>query len=235
MNNNKRIAIVTGANKGIGFEICRQLGHKDITVVLTARNKTKGELAVQSLQNEGINVSFFPLDVTDFKAIQSLIDYVKNDWGHIDILVNNAGIHLNPEESALDVKIDTIRQSMEVDVYGHIYLCQKVIPLMKENNYGRIVNMSSKAGQLSSMGAKKLGYKMSKAALNVLTAVLADEVKEHNILINAMTPGWVRTEMGGDQAPRSVVQGADTAIWLATLPDNGPSGGFFFERDLIPW
>jgi len=235
MNNNKKIAIVTGASQGIGFEICRQLGHKDITVVLTARNKTKGELAVQRLKSEGIDVSFFPLDVTDYPAIQTLVTDIEKDKGHIDILVNNAGIHLNPDESALDVKIDTIRQSMEVDVYGHVFLCQKVIPLMKKNNYGRIVNMSSIAGQLATMGAKKLGYKMSKASLNVLTAVLADEVKEHNILINTMTPGWVRTEMGGDQAPRSVEQGADTAIWLATLPDNGPSGGFFFERALIPW
>jgi len=231
----QKISIVTGASQGIGFEICRQLAQKDITVVLTARHLKKGETAVHKLQEEGLDVSFYPLDVTLSEEIQSLVTYVKEKFGRVDILVNNAGVHLNPQESALTVALDTVKRSMEVDVYGHLLLCQKIIPLMKQHHYGRIVNMSSKAGQLATMGAKKLGYKMSKAALNVLTAVLAAEVKGDNILINSMTPGWVRTEMGGPEAPRSIEEGADTAIWLATLPDDGPTGGFFYERQPIPW
>ncbi|MEK8021289.1 MAG: SDR family oxidoreductase [Candidatus Parabeggiatoa sp.] len=231
----QKISVVTGASQGIGFEICRQLAQKGIAVVLTARHVKKGETAVHQLQKEGLNVSFYPLDVTKLEDIQSLVTDLKEKFGRVDILVNNAGIHLNPTESALTVALDTIRRSMEVDVYGHLLLCQKIIPLMRQHHYGRIVNMSSKAGQLATMGAKKLGYKMSKAALNVLTAVLADEVKGDNILINSMTPGWVRTEMGGSEAPRSIEEGADTAVWLATLPDEGPTGGFFFERQPIPW
>ncbi|RKZ82777.1 MAG: short-chain dehydrogenase [Candidatus Parabeggiatoa sp. nov. 1] len=231
----QKISVVTGASQGIGFEICRQLAQKGITVVLTARNLKKGETAVQKLQKEGLHVSFYPLDVTKQDDIQSLVTHVKEKFGRVDILVNNAGVHLNPTESALTVALDIVKRSMEADVYGHLLLCQKIIPLMRQHHYGRIVNMSSKAGQLATMGAKKLGYKMSKAALNVLTAVLADEVKGNNILINSMTPGWVRTEMGGSEAPRSIEEGADTAIWLATLPDDGPTGGFFYEHQPIPW
>jgi NAD(P)-dependent dehydrogenase (short-subunit alcohol dehydrogenase family) len=231
----QKISVVTGASQGIGFEICRQFAQKGITVVLTARNLKKGKIAVQELQKEGLDVSFFSADVTKLEDIQALVTYVKEKFGRVDILVNNAGVHLNPTESALTVTLDTIKRSMETDVYGHLLLCQKIIPLMKQHHYGRIVNMSSKAGQLATMGANKLGYKMSKTALNVLTVVLADEVKGDNILINSMTPGWVRTEMGGADAPRTVEEGADTAVWLATLPSTGPTGGFFYERQSIPW
>lgn len=232
---NSKIAVVTGASQGIGLEICRQLAQQDITVILTARNVKKGEMAVQKLQSAGWEVYFYPLDVTQLKDIQSLVIDLKDKFGHIDILVNNAGVHLHPKESALTVALDTVKRSMEVDVYGHLLLCQNVIPLMKQHHYGRIVNISSKAGQLATMGANKLGYRMAKTALNVLTVVLAAEVTGNNILINSMTPGWVRTEMGGTEAPRTVEAGADTAIWLATLPDDGPTGGFFYERQPIPW
>ena len=243
---NKKIAVVTGANRGIGFEITRQLAKINIQVILTARNKTKGLIALKKLQDEGLlDVVYHQLDVTNPQSIHELTNFIKKDCGRTDILVNNAGILLDIDRefeqeednqaSIFHANLDTIRKTMETNLYGPLSLCQAIIPVMKKSNYGRIVNISSGMGQLSDMNGGYAGYRLSKVSLNALTRIFSDELKDFNILVNSMCPGWVRTDMGGPNATRRVEEGAETAIWLATLPDNGPTGNFFRNKEIIPW
>ncbi|MGH8703043.1 MAG: SDR family oxidoreductase [Burkholderiales bacterium] len=233
----ERVAVITGANRGIGLEICRQLGRRGgIRVVLTARDEIKGRAAAQKLGDEGLDVEFHPLDVTSEQGIKTFAGWLEATCKRCDILVNNAGINADPRGSRfLDSKPATYRQTLETNVFGPLQLAQALVPLMKKHRYGRIVNVSSGQGQLSDMGAGTPAYRVSKTALNALTRVLAAESKGSGILVNSMCPGWVRTDMGGPGAPRTVEQGADTAVWLATLPDDGPSGGFFRDRKPIAW
>lgn len=231
-----RIALVTGGNRGIGFEICRQLARHGLSVVLTARDASKGKAAAKALQDEGLAVEFHRLDVTSCRSIRACIAAVAGRRGRIDVLVNNAGVMTDPRGSRfLDSKLDTYRDTLETNLYGPLQLAQAVVPLMKATRYGRIVNVSSGQGQLSEMGAGTPAYRISKTALNALTRIVAAEFHGSNILVNSMCPGWVRTAMGGDGAPRTPEQGADTALWLATLPDDGPTGGFFRDRKQIAW
>lgn len=235
----KRIAVVTGANRGIGLEICRQLAQKeDIQVILTARTLEKAQSAAETLSSQGLQVIPFQLDITVSTDISHLARWLDETWGRVDILVNNAGILLEQQRqqvSVFEVEIDTLRETMETNVYGPLMLCQALIPLMKKHGYGRIVNLSSGMGQLSDMGGGYTAYRLSKAALNALTRILAAELEGTPILVNTMCPGWVKTDMGGPHAPRSVAQGADTAVWLATLPEDGPRGQFFRDRQAIAW
>ena len=233
----QRVAVVTGGNRGIGLEICRQLARREgVRVVLTARNEAKGRAAVAQLGGAGVDVDFHELDVTSEEAIRALADWLAATYGRCDILVNNAGIVADPRGSrALDSKPTTYRQTLDTNLFGPLLLCQATVPLMKKNRYGRIVNVSSGQGQLSDMGAGTPAYRVSKTALNALTRVLAAELTASGILVNSMCPGWVRTDMGGPGAPRTVEQGADTAVWLAALPDDGPNGGFFRDREPIAW
>ncbi|HMK13985.1 MAG TPA: SDR family oxidoreductase [Burkholderiales bacterium] len=232
----RKIAVVTGANRGIGFEICRQLAAKEIGVVLTSRDEAKGRKAVAQLRSEGLEVEFYQLDVTDAPGIQRLGGFLESKYGAVDILINNAGIMADAKSSGvLDVQLHVVRATMETNVYGPLLLCQVLIPLMRKKNFGRIVNISSGCGQLSDMGAGIPAYRMSKTALNALTRTLAAELKGSNILVNSMCPGWVKTDMGGPDAVRTVAEGADTAVWLATLPEGGASGGFYRDRKAIFW
>lgn len=234
--NSGRVALVTGANRGIGFEICRQLARRKMTVVLAARSKARGMAAARELQGEGLAIEFRPLDVTSGRSVAALVPFLEKQFGRLDVLVNNAGVLLDPRGSGfLDSKLKTYSDTLDTNFYGPLRLAQALIPLMQRNGYGRIVNLSSGLGQLSEMGTGTPAYRVSKTALNALTRILAAEVKASGILVNSMCPGWVRTGMGGPHAPRSVAQGADTAVWLATLPKNGPSGGFFRDRKRIPW
>lgn len=240
MNAVQKIAVVTGANRGLGFEACRQLAQQNIQVILTSRDEAKGKASAERLQAEGLSVSSYPLDVTNAESIDRLAQFIRHEFGRLDILVNNAGILLDAseEDSILRAKIDTIQTTIETNVYGPLLLSQALIPLMKEHNYGRVVNVSSGIGQLSGMdemGGIYPGYRISKTALNVLTRMLAYELKGTNILVNSVCPGWVKTDMGGQNAPRSVEQGVDTIVWLATLPDDGPTSGFFRDRKPIDW
>ena len=232
-----RVAVVTGANRGIGLEICRQLGRRqDVRVVLTARDETKGRAAAMQLRGDGVDVDFREPDVTSEKGIRALADWLAATYARCDILVNNAGIVADPRGSRfLDSKPETYRQALDTNVFGPLLLSQAIVPIMKRNRYGRIVNVSSGQGQLSDMGAGTPAYRISKTALNALTCVLAAELQGSGILVNSMCPGWVRTDMGGPGAPRTVQQGADTAVWLATLPDDGPNSGFFRDREPIAW
>ena len=233
----KRVAVVTGANRGIGLEICRQLGKRgDIHVVLTSRDEPKGRSAAKKLAADGADVEFRPLDVTKERSVKALADFIGTVQDRCDILVNNAGILADPRGSRfLDSKVKTYRETLDVNLFGALMLAQALVPLMRKNRYGRIVNVSSGMGQLSDMDIGSPAYRISKAALNALTGILAAELKGSGVLVNSMSPGWVRTDMGGPDAPRTVAQGADTAVWLATLPDGGPTGGFFQDRKPIPW
>ena len=232
----KRLAVVTGANKGIGYEICRQLARKGLRVLLTSRDAEKGGQARKKLEKEGLDVLYHQLDVTDRSSIAAIAGHIESEYGRLDVLVNNAGVLIDSRSaSVLKEKEETFRTTLETNFYGALRMCQALVPLMQKNHYGRVVNLSSGLGQLNDMGDGTPAYRVSKTALNAITRMVATAVEGDNILVNSMCPGWVRTDMGGPQASRSVEQGAETAVWLATLPKNGPTGGFFRDKKPIPW
>ena len=239
----KRVALVTGGNRGIGYAISRSLAQRGIMVILGVRDPNKGAKACSRPQGEDLDVSFELLDVTGEDSVITAVKHIQAQFGRLDILVNNAAILIDSAENALDVNRSTIEKTLQTNVLGPLMLCQKCVALMKAGGYGRIVNMSSTLGSLSEMGdpesayagAGTPAYRLSKVALNAVTTLVAREVRNDNILVNSACPGWVRTDLGGDQAPLTPEQGADTPIWLATLPDGGPTGGFYRERTRIPW
>ncbi len=238
MSEDKKVAVVTGANRGLGFEACRQLAKKDIKVILTSRDEAKGKAAAEKLQAEGLDVISYPLDVTSAESCDRLAQIMRDRFGRLDILVNNAGVLLDYSESdgsVFNLKISTLQKTLETNTFAPLLLCQALIPLMKERNYGRVVNVSSGAGQLHDMNTGYPSYRISKTALNAVTRIVANELEGTNILVNAVCPGWVKTDMGGENAPRTPEQGVDTIVWLATLPDNGPTSGFFRDRKPIDW
>ena len=239
----KRVALVTGGNKGIGFEICRGIASHGLTVLMGARDIRRGEKACSLLQDAGLSVYFIQLDVADSFSTTTAVNEIGKTYGRLDVLVNNAGIKLNEDNSSLEVALQTVRNTMQTNFYGPLQLCQLCIPLMRKHNYGRIVNISSTLGSLTEMADPESGYadlqspayRLSKNALNGITTLFASQVRGENILVNSACPGWVKTDMGGAAAPLSPEQGAETPIWLSTLPEDGPSGGFFQERKMIPW
>ncbi len=230
----RRVALVTGANRGIGKEIARQLASHGLTVFLTARDASKAEAAAEELSGAG-DVRGHRLDVTDGGSVDRLERDVEDDLGRLDVLVNNAGIALDAGQSAVAPDLDVMRETLETNLFGAWRVARAFIPLMRENRYGRIVNVSSGMGQFEDMGGGSPAYRVSKAGLNVMTKTLAAELSGSGILVNSVCPGWVRTDMGGSSARVSVEDGADTPVWLATLPDDGPTGGFFRRREAIPW
>ncbi len=233
--NEKHLALVTGANRGIGFEVCRQLARLDYQVVLTGRDPAKGQAAARGLADEGLPVVFHPLDVTDEAGIQATFRFVAGQYGRLDALVNNAGISVDGDRSVMDLSLDVLQRTLAANTFGALRMCQVFIPLMKKHHYGRVVNVSSTMGQHARMRNMSAAYRLSKDALNALTQMIADSIHTGDVLVNACHPGWVRTDMGGRNAPVPVEQGADTIVWLATLPEGGPSGGFFENRRAIPW
>jgi NAD(P)-dependent dehydrogenase (short-subunit alcohol dehydrogenase family) len=238
----KPVAVVTGANRGLGLETARQLAQRDIRVIITSRNASKGEIAMEKLLAEGLDVLFQPLDVTSESSVAELGAFIHSRCGRVDILVNNAGVFLDIHgtedaggASVFNASLETLTATLKTNLYGPLLLAQELTPLMKQQHYGRIVNVSSGMGQLSEMEGKSPAYRISKTALNALTRILAAETQGYNILVNSICPGWVRTDMGGPQAERTVEQGVSGIVWAATLPDDGPTGGFFRDGQPIPW
>jgi NAD(P)-dependent dehydrogenase (short-subunit alcohol dehydrogenase family) len=202
---NGRIALVSGGNRGIGLEVCRQLAERSYTVVMGSRDDEQGRAAAAGLP-DGVIVR--QLDVADPESVERLSRSIEEEFGRLDILVNNAGISNDEGQRGVDADLDRVKESLEANLFGAWRLCAMAIPLMRRNGYGRIVN---------------------------LTRILASELRGSGILVNAVNPGWVQTDMGGSGATRSVEEGAEALVWAATLPNSGPSGGFFQDRRPVPW
>lgn len=234
----EQIAIVTGANRGIGRAIAAGLAERGLTVLLAARDTSSAQPVADGLRAAGRRAEPVPLDVTDQRSVDALRDRVASTYGRLDVLVNNAGAFYDQDQLPATEDLATVEGALAVNLVGPWRLCQAFLPLLRRGGHGRIVNLSSGLGTFGETGprdASAPAYSVSKAALNMLTAKLAAELRGSGILVNAANPGWVRTDMGGPAAPRTPEQGADTPIWLATLPDDGPTGGIFGDRRPIPW
>jgi NAD(P)-dependent dehydrogenase (short-subunit alcohol dehydrogenase family) len=239
MNDNKekkKIALVTGGNRGLGYETCRQLAQLGLTIILGARDLTKGKSAAYQLnEKECLDVIFYQLDVLNQKCICNIAKEIDQHFGRLEVLVNNAAILYDTWQKAVDATLRVVNDALTTNVFGPWRLSQAFIPMMKANKYGRIVNVSSLRGSLHYMTyGGTPAYNISKAALNVLTRKLAAELVNTGILVNSVDPGWVATDMGG-HGGRPVQEGAKGIVWAATLSDDGPSGGFFCDGKAVPW
>ena len=232
---NKRIALVTGANRGIGLEVCRQLAEQGDFVILTSRSTDKGQQAIKKLGFNESQMVYHQLTVDEQSSVDKIADWVKNTYGRLDVLINNAGINYDTWHNALNADLEECHRTIEVNLFGAWRLCQAFLPLMQANDYGRVVNVSSGSGTINGMGGGTPAYSISKAALNVLTIKLASLGHSKDILINSVCPDWVRTDMGGSHAPKSVEEGAASVIWGANLSKGGPNGGFFRHGKAISW
>jgi NAD(P)-dependent dehydrogenase (short-subunit alcohol dehydrogenase family) len=230
-----RVALVTGANRGIGLEVTRRLALQGFTTILCARDTRKGEEAASSLQQGELKVIPVQLDVADQKSIDAAKLMLGERFGKLDVLVNNAAILYDDWQRAENANLDTVREAFETNTLGAWSMCRAFIPLLRKSKHARIVNVSSESGSLTVMGGGTPAYSVSKVALNALTRMLADELRASRILVNSVCPGWVATEMGGPNAPRTVEEGAASVMWAATLPDGGPTGGFFRDGEPLPW
>ena len=226
------IALVTGANRGIGLEVVRQLAQRRFTTVLGSRDLEKGRAAAEALV--GVEVDPRRLDVADPDGVRELASGLEDDYGRLDVLVNNAGIHYDTWESGVQADLDVVHEALETNLFGAWRTAQACLPLLRRSQHGRVVNVSSGSGSISGMGAGAPAYSVSKAALNALTRILAAELRRDRILVNAVCPGWVATDMGG-AGGRPVEQGAGSVMWAVLLPDDGPTGGFFRDGRQLDW
>ena len=236
------IALITGANKGIGLEIARQLGTQGITVLIGARDEKRGSVAAEKLQAENIDAHAVQLDVTNQQSIDAAAKHIESEFGKLDILVNNAGIAIdNAPPSQLDMEI--LRRTYETNFFGVFAVTKAMLPLLRKAQAGRIVNMSSGVGSLTQnsdpnyefASVKMLAYNSSKTALNAMTVQFAHELKDTPIKVNSADPGYVATDINNNNGPRTVQQGASTPVRLATLPADGPTGSFFDDNGVVPW
>ena len=242
-----KIALITGANKGLGFGIARQLGKQDITVLIASRNESRGKEAVNKLQHENIDAHFVQLDVGDRASIESAYKAIAEQFGKLDILVNNAGVNLEfsaglPAPS--QISLDVLKQTFEINFFGTVAVTQAMLPLVRQADAGRIVNISSDMASLilhqnpdfKFYDYKQLAYDSSKTAVNAFTIHLAHELKDTKIKVNSAHPGWIKTDMGTDAGELTIDEGAATPVWLATLSEDGATGGYFNEyQQPMPW
>jgi NAD(P)-dependent dehydrogenase (short-subunit alcohol dehydrogenase family) len=236
------IALISGANKGIGFEIARGLGAKKITVLVGARDEARGQAAAGKLKSGGADARFVKLDVTDSGTIERAAEWIEKEFGRLDILVNNAGVAEFGTKPS-DVDLAKVREVYETNFFGPVALIQRMLPLLKKSKHGRIVNVSSSLGSLTLSSDLNspfadflaLGYNTSKSALNSMTIQFAKELKDTPIKVNAICPGYCATDINGNSGPRSAAQGAVAAIQYATIGDDGPTGGYFNDEGRVPW
>jgi NAD(P)-dependent dehydrogenase (short-subunit alcohol dehydrogenase family) len=242
--NTKRVALITGANKGIGFETTRQLGQQQVTILLGARDPAKGEAAAAKLRGEGLDVRSLPLDVTDTDSIRRAVDKVAQEFGRLDILINNAGVMVDDQTKKVsEQSLDAWRTTFDTNVFGLVATTQAFLPLLRRSTAGRIVNLSSILGsntlhsdpQSPIYDFKVPAYNVSKSAVNAYTVQLAYELRDTPIKVNAAHPGWVKTEMGGEGATMELPDGAKTSVALATLPADGPTGSYTHLGEALPW
>lgn len=226
------VAVVTGANRGIGLELCRQLAQAGYTVVLGSRDLRRGELAADGLGRAGVRP--VQLDVADDTSVRRAAAQVADELGRCDVLVNNAAIEYDTDATASHADLDRIHRAFETNLFGAWRTTLALLPLLRRAEHGRIVNVSSEGGSLASMGAGTPAYHTTKAALNALTRTLAAELRSDGILVNAVCPGWTATDMGG-WGGRPVSAGAASVMWAVQLPDDGPTGGFFRDGRPLPW
>lgn len=239
----KRIALVTGANKGIGLAIAHRLAESGALVLLGARDDARGEAAVDSLRTQGLDAKFIKLDLDDIPSIETAAKSILEAHGRLDILVNNAGVTDAGDGPTGEASVDAVRRIFDTNFFGAIAVTQAMLPLMRKSAAGRIVNVSSGLGSLTLnsdpswefAGVKPLGYNTSKAALNMMTVVLAAELRETGIKVNAADPGYTKTDLNGNSGYQTVEQGAAAAVRLALLPNDGPTGGFFSADREEPW
>ena len=236
------IALITGANKGIGLEIARQLGAQGITVLIGARDQKRGSEAAEKLQAENIDAHAVQLDVTNQQSIDAAANYIESEFGKLDILVNNAGIAIdNAPPSQLDLEI--LRRTYDTNFFGVFAVTKAMLPLLHKSQAGRIVNTSSGLGSLTQNSdpnyeyaqIKYLAYNSSKTALNAMTVQFAHELKDTPIKVNSADPGYVATDINNNNGTRTVQQGASTPVRLATLPADGPTGSYFDDNGVVPW
>jgi NAD(P)-dependent dehydrogenase (short-subunit alcohol dehydrogenase family) len=226
------VALVTGSSRGIGREVARQLAARGYRVIVTGRSKDAASRAAKEIGGDAVARA---LDTSDPKSIDATGSFVEDEIGSLDVLVNNAAILLDEGKNIVDVKPREFEETWRVNTLGPFLMTRRLAPLLRNSGHGRVVNVSSGAGQLSSMSSYAPSYSTSKAALNAITILFANSLQRDRVLVNCADPGWVRTDMGGRAAPRSVEEGADTIVWLATLPDDGPTGGFFHDRKKVDW
>jgi NAD(P)-dependent dehydrogenase (short-subunit alcohol dehydrogenase family) len=223
------ISLVTGANRGIGREVCRQLAELGHIVILTARDAGAAAEAARAVDAEARQ-----LDVTDPASVARAARWTQDRYGKLDVLVNNAAITYDTWQRAVTADLAVVREAAETNLYGPWLMVQEFLPLLRNSDHPRIVNVSSEAASLASMGGGTPAYTVSKVALNALTRMLADELGRDRVLVNTVCPGWVATDMGGPGG-RPVAEGAASVVWAATLPDSGPTGGFFRDGRPLPW
>lgn len=225
-----QVALVTGSSRGIGFEVARQLAARELTVIVTSRSEKAAAEAAKKIGGSAVS---HILDTSDAASITAIAAWITRELGRLDVLVNNAAILLDDRETILSTTAETFESTMRTNALGPLLMTQAAAPLLRRSTAARVVNVSSGSGQISSMTSYAPSYSISKAALNAVTVMLASALPFARV--NCADPGWVRTDMGGLNATRSVEEGADTIVWLATLPANGPSGGFFHDRKRIAW
>ena len=230
----KKIAVVTGANRGIGFAVAKGLLETGIYVIVTSRNPEDGKRSLDDLSEYG-DAAYHQLDVTDSKSIRALFDFTEAEFGKLDILINNAGINYDQHQNIENADLEEVRQTFATNTFAPWEVIQQFLPLLRKSKAARIVNVSSGAGELASQDGSTPGYSLSKLALNGITLAFSSQLKQDGILVNSVCPGWVRTDMGGSDADRSPEKGAETIIWAALLRDDDMTGKFFRDKAEIAW
>ena len=243
--NDKKTALITGANKGIGFETARQLGEKGYTVLVGARDESKGAEAVEKLKGEGYDAHFIHLDLQDAATHKAAARFVEEQFGKLDVLINNAGIVVqgDGDSKPSEVSLEIVRKTFETNFFNTIAVTQTFLPLIRKSDAGRIVNVSSGLGSLTQnsdpnwdfYNVKPLAYNSSKTALNAFTVILAHELKETNIKVNSADPGYTATDLNGNSGTKTVAEGASIIVDLATLDATGATGSYFDDAGVLPW